>query len=252
MLPARLSRADVRPTYTWIAPTHDLLAVVVEAEARRLGLRWAAVRDGERVLEVAVGTGLSLQHLLCQNPSGWTEGIDLTPAMLRRALRRAEHQRARGGTDRYCLRLGDAYALDVPSGSFDLVMNSYMFDLLPEADFEPVLREFKRVLRPGGRLVLVNMTRGEAWYHQLWEEVYRLWPPLLGGCRGVMTAPYLERAGFTDVRRRFVSQWTFPSEVVYGEKPLQGGPRAGAGEARAGRPTAHAAGRPDKTPEVVS
>ena len=193
------------------------------------------------MLEVAVGTGLSFRHLLRQNPNGWTEGVDLTPAMLRRARRRAERERARGGTRRYRLRLGDAYALDVPSDQFDLVVNSYMFDLLPEADFEAVLREFGRVLRPGGRLVLVNMTVGEAWYHRLWEGLYRLWPPLLGGCRGVLTAPYLERVGFTGIRRRFVSQRTFPSEVVYGEKPLSDG-----------RPAYSPGGRPGKPSEVVS
>ena len=235
MRPARLPKTDVRSTYTWIAPTHDLLAVLVEAEARRLGLKWAAVQNGEHVLEVAVGTGLSFRHLLRQNPDGWTEGIDLTPAMLRRARQRAQRQQARGGTDRYRLRLGDAYALDASDDQFDLVMNSYMFDLLPEADFDQVLREFKRVLRPGGRLVLVNMTLGEAWYNNLWEGIYQLWPPLLGGCRGVVTASFLERAGFTDVRRRFVSQWTFPSEVVYGEKP-----------------PGDEAGRPNETSGVVS
>lgn len=240
MLPARLSKADVRPTYTWIAPTHDVLAVLVEARARRLGLAWAAVQDGEHVLEVAVGTGLSFQHLLHRNPRGWTEGVDLTPAMLRRARRRTERRQARGGTDRYRLRLGDAYALDVPDDRFDLVVNSYMFDLLPEEDFEQVLREFGRVLRPGGRLVLVNMTVGERWYERLWEGLYRLWPPLLGGCRGVRVAPYLERAGFTDVRRRVVSQWTFPSEVIYGEKPAGAHPTSG-------RP----ARRPDRAARAV-
>jgi hypothetical protein len=49
--------------------------------------------------------------------------------------------------------------------------------------------------------------------------LYRLHPALLGGCRGVQTAPFLREAGFVNVHRQFVSQWTFPSEVVYGEKP---------------------------------
>jgi hypothetical protein len=57
------------------------------------------------------------------------------------------------------------------------------------------------------------------WYQGGWEALYRLHPALLGGCRGVQTAPFLREAGFVNVRRRFISQWTFPSEVVYGEKP---------------------------------
>lgn len=213
--PARLPRAAVSRTYTRIAPFHDGLAVLVEAKARQMGLQWAAVRDGEHVLEVAVGTGLSFRRLLQQNPNGWTEGVDLTPAMLKRARRRA----SRSGIATYRLAPGDAYALAFPDASFDLVLNSYMFDMLPVADFVPVLGEFLRVLKPGGRLVMVNMTQGVRWYNHVWEGVYRLYPPLMGGCRGVVVAPFLRDAGFVNARRAYVSQWTFPSEVVYGERP---------------------------------
>lgn len=212
--PARLPKTAVSRTYTRIAPFHDGLAVLVEAKARRLGLAWAAVQDGERVLEVGVGTGLSFRHILRANPRGWTDGIDLTPAMLKRAQRRAAHSQ----TDQYSLALGDAYALSFSDASYDLVLNSYMFDLLPTDDFVPVLREFLRVLRPGGRLVMVNMTRGTRWYNHAWESVYRLYPPLMGGCRGVLIEPFLREAGFVHTRRAYISQGTFPSEVVYGER----------------------------------
>lgn len=214
-LPARLPKSAVARTYTWIAPVHDALARRVEGHARRLGLSWLDVSDGETVLEVGVGTGLSFEHLLRQNPNGWTEGIDLAPAMLRRAKRRAR----RAPTDRYDLRIGDAYALNVPDATFDGVLNSYLFDLLPVDDFVPVLREFRRVLRPGGRLVQINMTKSRCWYQKGWEWIYRVYPPLLGGCRGIEMASFVEEAGFDAVRRRFVSEWTFPSEVVYGVKP---------------------------------
>ena len=211
---ARLPKKAVSRTYTRIAPFHDGLAVLVEAKARRLGLSWASVQDGERVLEVGVGTGLSFREVLRQNPSGWTDGIDLTPAMLKRAQRRA----ARSQTDNYSLEVGDAYALPFPDTSYDLVLNSYMFDMLPLADFVPVLREFLRVLRPGGRLVMVNMTKGMRWYNHVWEGFYRLYPPLMGGCRGVILEPYLHDAGFVNTRRAYVSQGTFPSEVVFGAR----------------------------------
>ncbi len=215
MLPARLDKQAIPRTYTLIAPTHDWLAVVVERRARDLGLARAGLRDGETLVEVAVGTGLSFARLVAMNPSGVNDGIDLTPAMLARARRRMK----RRGLTNFCLELGDAYALPYPDDYADVLLNSYMFDMLPEADFLPVLGEFMRVLRPGGRLVQMNMTVAEHPSQTLWDGLYRLYPPLLGGCRGVRTAPFLERAGFERVERSFVSQWTFPSEVVQGWKP---------------------------------
>ncbi len=219
ILRARLPQERIRRTYTWIAPTHDLMAWLTSTRARRLGLRWAGVRDGEHVLEVAVGTGLTFRRLLKANPSGRTVGIDRTPAMLRRARRRAQRvAHTCAAPCRYRLRLGDARALHFPDASFDCLVNSYMLDLLPEETFLPVLRAFRRVLRPGGRLVLMNMTHGRRRRERTWALLYRLWPPLLGGCRPVQAAPYLKAAGFRHVRRARVSQMAFPSEVVYGER----------------------------------
>ena len=94
-----------------------------------------------------------------------------------------------------------------------------MFDLLPEKDFSKVLKDFYRVLRPGGRLVMVNMAKGERWYNIIWEWIYRMSPSALGGCRGISLQPYLLEAGFKDTKREFISQLTFPSEVICGIKP---------------------------------
>jgi len=107
--------------------------------------RAGRVRDGEAVLEVAVGTGLLFADVLRQNPHGRNEGIDLTEAMLDRARAKAE----RSGATNWQLRVGDAYRLDVADASFDVVVNSYLFDLLPEPDFPTVLGELHRALRPG-------------------------------------------------------------------------------------------------------
>ena len=82
-----------------------------------------------------------------------------------------------------------------------------------------ILSEFRRVLRKGGRIVLVNMTKGSRWFNAVWKWLYKIRPSLLGGCRGIELKPYLEEVGFEKIRREYVSQMLFPSEVIYGVKP---------------------------------
>lgn len=214
MLEARLSKTQIPQVYASKVAVYDLWGKLTESKAQQRCLELAAIQDGETILEVAVGTGLTFQHILRKNPSGINEGIDLTEAMLSKARQKA----AAADTTNYHLRVGDAYNLDFPDAHFDLLINNYMFDLLPESDFRWVIDEFKRVLKPGGRLVLVNMAGNGRWYNTIWETVYRLQPAWLGGCRGVSMLPYVQAAGFEQTSREFISQMTFPSEIIYGVK----------------------------------
>jgi ubiquinone/menaquinone biosynthesis C-methylase UbiE len=209
---AQIEKGRVADIYRRIAPSYDLWAWLTESRARDRCLELAAIQDGEDVLEVAVGTGLAFERILEANPSGRNEGIDLTEAM----LNRAEEKAARSGSNNYRLRVGDAYDLDFPDDNFDVLINNYMFDLLPQQDFLTVLEEFRRVLRSGGRLAMVNMTKGQRWYNGIWDRIYRINPALLGGCRGVLLLPQLEACGFQQTKREYMSQLTFPSEIVYG------------------------------------
>lgn len=215
MLNARIAKDQVPQIYRAIAPDYDTWGQLTESKARKRCLELAAIRDGESVLEVAVGTGLAFIEILKSNPTGQNEGIDLTAEMLGLAREKAE----KTGQRNYRLRVGDAYQLDYPDNTFDVVINNYMFDLLPEEDFATVLLEFKRVLRPGGRLVMTNMTQAERWYNSVWEGIYRVKPAWLGGCRGVQVSPYLQAAGFEGTTRETISQMTFPSEILYSVKP---------------------------------
>lgn len=212
---ARIKKERVSDVYSRIAPLYDVWAWLTEKDARDRCLELAAICDGEDVLEVAVGTGLAFARILEANPSGCSEGVDLTSAMLMRAKKKA----ARTGSDGYRLRVGDAYDLPFSGDSFDILVNNYMFDLLPERDFATVLEEFKRVLRPGGRLAMINMTHGEHWYNGIWSRLYRINPALLGGCRPVSLLPYLERSGFRNATREYISQFSFPSEVIVALAP---------------------------------
>ena len=208
-LPAGVAQADVPSVYARVAPIYDLWAALTESRARRRAIELARIQDGERILEIAVGTGGTFVEVLRKNPHGENVGVDLTPEMLARARDKA----ARTGVP-HTLSLGDARALAQPDHHFDLVLNAYMFDLLPEEAFAGVLSEMRRVLRPGGRLLLTNMARGARWHERIYEAIYKLRPSLLGGCRGVGLRPHLEAAGFRVIHEERLSQLGFPTELL--------------------------------------
>lgn len=210
LLRARVAQPDAARLYDRLAGVYDLWGHLAESRARRRTLELAAVKDGERVLEVAVGTGLAFIHLVRGNPDGDNVGIDISAGMLARARARLRRERC----DNFTLCRASAMALPVPGGAFDVLINNYMFDLLDETLWPTVLGEFRRVLKPAGRLVLADMTAGEKPGSSLYESLYRISPHLMGGCRGVRLATHLADNGFVVHTREYFQQMLFPSEVI--------------------------------------
>jgi ubiquinone/menaquinone biosynthesis C-methylase UbiE len=101
-------------------------------------------------------------------------------------------------------------------------MNNYMFDLIAFEDMGRVLVEFRRVLRKGGKLILVNMTEGEGWGSQIYDWAYNLSPKLMEGCRGVKLSDKLQHHGFKVDVREYYQQLLFPSEVIRAYKSISG------------------------------
>ena len=215
MIDARGSRRAVLQAYNLYADFYGFWSALFEEKAIACGLTLAHVMPGERVLEAAVGPGTVLVRLSQQvGESGHAVGIDLAPRMLRVARRRSPQA---------MLVQADARSLPFGEGAFDLVWSSYFLDLVPTAELAPLLREFRRVLRAGGRLLLVSLSqKGEAptW----WERCYRITPSwlvpyLFGGCRPIQAAPLAQQAGFTLIERQVVSQG-LDSEVILARNPL--------------------------------
>ena len=69
-------------------------------------------------------------------------------------------------------------------------------------------------MKPDGKLVLVNMTKGEQFGAGLYERIYRFSPSLMGGCRGVQQSEILTQHGFQVISREYVQEMFFPSEVI--------------------------------------
>lgn len=210
LLEARVPQRDIGEVYDKLSHVYDLWSTLTESRARVRAIELAEIKDGQNILEVAVGTGHAFQEIVKRNPRGTNTGIDLSDGMLAKAKKRL----ASVSGAQHTLSRGTAFDLPAATGSVDLLMNSYMFDLLAQEEMDRVLVEFKRVLRPGGRLVMVNMTEGESSWTKIYELIYRLYPKAVGGCRAVKLAEKLKEHGFKVVKREYHQQLLFPSEVI--------------------------------------
>jgi len=159
---------------------------------------------------MVAGVGLAFYEIVKRNPHGINTGIDLSQGMLEEAKKRLL---GIPGAN-YTLSIGTAFKLNAQDESVDILMNNYMFDLIAFMDMDKILLEFKRLLKKGGRLVLINMTEGEQFGSGLYDFVYKIYPKALGGCRGVKLTDRLQQLGFKVEIREYIQQMLFPSEVI--------------------------------------
>jgi len=137
----------VEAVYRRLAPVYDIVYGVGLQQGRRRAMARLAPREGEWILEVGVGTGLSALAY----PAGCrVVAIDLSAPMLARARARFASRQVRHVT----LCRMDAARLALPAGRFDAIYAPYVINVVP--DPLRVAREMLRVCRPGGRIVLLN------------------------------------------------------------------------------------------------
>ena len=209
-----LAPEAVRSMFDRIAPVYDAMNRVMTAG---LDLRWRrlaateVVRPGDRVLDAACGTG---DLALADHRAGALEvtGLDFSTRMLERARRKAPGIR---------FVEGDMLALPFADGAFDSA--TVGFGVRNVSDLDLALRELRRVLRPGGRLAILEITRARGvlrpffnlWFDRLVPLLGRLLP---GGAAYAYLpasvarfpgaeelAALLERAGFGEVRFRLLA-----------------------------------------------
>jgi ubiquinone/menaquinone biosynthesis C-methylase UbiE len=184
--------------YEWQLP--------LERQALTAAADLAAVEPGERLLDVATGTG-GLPRALAPRGARPREavGLDRSASMLAVAAAHLPPD--------WSLLQGDAKHLPFPDQSFDLVSASYLLHLLGPDHRIQVLTEIARVLRPGGRVVTVTTESRRSVTRTLLERL-----PRWSGLRALDPAREFGAAGLRPLRARFVpSGW--PSLCVLGERP---------------------------------
>jgi len=156
-----LDKETITKAYARWAPVYDLVFGPVFERGRHAAIA-AASRIGGRILEVGVGTGISLPeydrcHRLC--------GVDISEPMLRKAQERVKEF---GLTNVEGLWVMDAEHLSFPDASFDVVVAQYVVTTVPNP--EATLDEFARVLKPGGEIVLVSRVGAEVGLRRTLEK----------------------------------------------------------------------------------
>ena len=153
ILSAELNEETVKKAYARWAPVYDVVFGAVFERGRHAAIA-AAERIGGRILEVGVGTGISLPDYSSSNRLC---GVDISEPMLRKAHERVSEF----GLDNVeGLWVMDAEHLSFPDASFDVVVAQYVITTVPNP--EAALDEFARVLKPGGEIVLVSRVGAEA------------------------------------------------------------------------------------------
>jgi phosphatidylethanolamine/phosphatidyl-N-methylethanolamine N-methyltransferase len=148
-----IERSAVEKAYDRWAPVYDLVFGPVFERGRRAAIV-AAERIGGRILEVGVGTGISLPDYA---PGNRIVGVDISAAMLEKARERVI---ILGLSHVEALEVMDAERLAFPDGAFDVVVAQYVVTAVPNP--EAALDEFARVLRPGGEIVILSRVGAEA------------------------------------------------------------------------------------------
>jgi len=144
---ANIDKQTITKAYARWAPVYDLVFGAVFERGRQAAIA-AAERVGGRVLEVGVGTGISLPDY---SPSTRLFGVDISEPMLSKARERVTELEL---TNVEGLAVMDAADLSFPNASFDVIVAQYVITTVP--DPEAALDEFARVLKPGGEIVLVS------------------------------------------------------------------------------------------------
>jgi demethylmenaquinone methyltransferase/2-methoxy-6-polyprenyl-1,4-benzoquinol methylase len=212
------SRTETKHYYDKIAKIYDLMADHSEAPARQAGLDLLAAQPGEKVLEVGFGTGHCLLALArAVGPAGRVLGIDLSEGMLRLAQ---ENLQKEGLADRAELTVGDGLKLPYPSGGLDAVFMAFTLELFDTPEIPIFLTECRRVLRPGGRIAVVGMSKEgkHGVVFHLYEWTHQHFPNFVD-CRPIFVAGALEEAGFRVQKKESRDIWV-PVEVVLALKSI--------------------------------
>ena len=206
------SKRAARDWYDAVSGWYDVVADPFEAPTRNAALELLDASPGERILDVGCGTGTALSKIVRSvGPEGAAVGIDLAEGMCHRAWHALETAGNGPG-----VVVGDAAALPFDDDSFDALFASFVLELFDTPTIPTVLREWRRVLAPDGRLCVVALSRRHGGpIPALYERIHDRFPTIVD-CRPIHVRETLREAGLRLVATRDERMCGLPVAIVCG------------------------------------
>jgi phosphatidylethanolamine/phosphatidyl-N-methylethanolamine N-methyltransferase len=183
-----LEKRQVERAYELYAPIYDFIFDWIFAPGRAAAVRQLGLQPHDVTLEVGIGTGLNLP---LYPPTARLVGIDLSQEMLDKAVERVQTLAMPNVT----LKVMDATKLDFADNEFDKALATYTISAVP--DPVAVLREMRRVVKPGGVIVLLNHFRSERKFAGHLEDLVAPVCTRLGWKSNLSMNPLLAQVGLT-------------------------------------------------------
>jgi demethylmenaquinone methyltransferase/2-methoxy-6-polyprenyl-1,4-benzoquinol methylase len=199
--------------YDRISKVYDLISDSSEHKARDRGVELLDAAPGESVLVVGFGTGHAAAALgRAVAPGGKVSGVDISEGMLEVARKRIRDEGVANSVE---LSIGDARQLVYPDQTFDAAFISFTLELFGDSDIPRVLGQIYRVLRPGGRLAVVSMSKEphETLMSDIYVWMHRHFPHFVD-CRPIPVAEHLAQANFQVERLEKQSIWGLPVAIA--------------------------------------
>jgi len=211
------NKAEAKASYDRMSSFYDLLSGGYENRYKDIALERIDIQPGENVLEVGFGTGYCLVKITkLAGQNGRVSGIDLSTGMLKQAQQRLLKA---GLADYADLRSGDAAHLPYEDNQFDVLFSSFCLELFDTPEIPVVLAEMKRVLKPGGRLGILSMSKEEKsnFLVKIYEWSHTRFPKF-ADCRPIFVEQYIRDAGFIIRDCEKLNMSGLPARIVIAEK----------------------------------
>lgn len=218
ILPVTRTGEEARESYNRMSRYYDLLTGSTERKLRQAGMELFKPEEGEKLLELGFGTGLSLVPIAeSVGSTGMVAGIDISDGMVEKAGERLRKEGLRG---RVRLDRGDARDMPYEDGRFNGVFASFTLELFPAEEIPVVVSECLRVLKRSGRLCVVSMSNQgkSSAMEKLYIWSHRKFPRYID-CRPINAKGFVKDAGFEIRDSRMLSDWGLPVDIVLGVKP---------------------------------